>query len=206
MFITIEGIDGGGKTTLIEPLKKYIEKKGYEVFLTREPGGTAISEEIRTILLKKRPEKIDGWTEALLFIASRKQHLSEAIIPALKANKIVICDRYMDSTTAYQGAGRGLKLDDIDEVQNIVLGEHKPDLTIYLDLNLQSANQRINYRRDVDDANRLDEENNEYKQKVIDGYHDLVQKYPNRFKVIDASLSKEEVINQAKMIIDQVLK
>lgn len=112
----------------------------------------------------------------------------------------------MDSTTAYQGAGRGLKLDDIDEVQNIVLGEHKPDLTIYLDLNLQSANQRINHRRDVDDANRLDEENNEYKQKVIDGYHDLVQKYPNRFKVIDASLSKEEVINQAKMIIDQVLK
>lgn len=112
----------------------------------------------------------------------------------------------MDSTTAYQGAGRGLKLDDIDEVQNIVLGEHKPDLTIYLDLNLQSANQRINHRRDVDDANRLDEENNEYKQKVIDGYHDLVQKYPNRFKLIDASLSKEEVINQAKMIIDQVLK
>ncbi|ATG97694.1 dTMP kinase [Mesoplasma lactucae] len=204
MFITLEGPDGSGKTTVVEPLKKHLEDEGYKVLVTREPGGTKISEEIRNVLLKKRDEKMDPWTEALLFIASRKQHLVDVIIPALKDGYIVICDRYMDSTSAYQGAGRGLKVNDIDEVQHIVLGEWVPNLTLYFNVDIDVANARMNTRDES--KNRLDEENNDYKKKVISGYKDLIKKHPERFEVVDANKDKDNVLKQAIRIVDEKLK
>nr|WP_253723538.1 dTMP kinase [Spiroplasma citri] len=131
LFITLEGIDGSGKTTISKLLKEKLRSEGYQVVLTREPGGNEIAEQIRNVILSKHNLGMDPWTEALLYIAARRQHVVEDILPALKRGEIVICDRFMDSTSAYQGYARGLGIWTLDEVQSIVLGTTKPDLTLF---------------------------------------------------------------------------
>lgn len=204
MFITIEGVDGSGKTTAVKNVVAKLENKGYEVVLTREPGGEKIAEEIRQLILADRSEGMDPWTEALLYLAARREHLNKVIIPALKANKIVISDRFMDSTTAYQGHGRGLGLDEVDEMQRIIVGKYIPDLTIYFDLDANEAQRRLTSATKT--KNRFDLEKHEFKNRVREGYRKLIQKYPDRIRVIDANQSIENVQKQTTDLIFEALK
>lgn len=199
MFITLEGMDGSGKSTAIKPIKEFLEAKGFEVVLTREPGGEAIAEEIRKVILSNKSVGIDGWTEALLFIAARKEHIVKVVKPALDRGAIVISDRFMDSTSAYQGNARGVGIDAVDEVQKIVLGNCTPDLTLFYDLDPNEAEKRMDNRNET--KNRLDQEKEDFKAKVLEGYKLLISKYPNRIKVIDANQSIEQVQIQTQEII-----
>ncbi|WP_027063508.1 dTMP kinase [Mesoplasma seiffertii] len=204
MFITIEGMDGSGKTTAIAPIKECLESLGYKVLLTREPGGHKVSEEIRKVILADYSEGMHPWTEALLYIASRKEHIDKVVVPALQQGYVVISDRFMDSTSAYQGNARGLGIAKVNEIQEIVLDGCIPDLTIYFDLNMEEAERRINKRPEL--KNRLDRENLDFKLKVKDGYDQLVKSFPNRIKVIDANLGIEEVQQQTKKIIVEAIE
>lgn len=203
MFITLEGIDGSGKSTAIAKIKDALESRGYQVVFTREPGGEPVAEKIRHLILEDHSEGIDGWTEALLYLAARKEHLEKVIIPALKAGKVVISDRFMDSTSAYQGHARGIGIDKVDAVQRIVIGQYIPDLTIYFQLHLEEAERRMNCRDE--EKNRLDRESENFKLKVAEGYDILIQNNPDRFRVINANLSIDEVQKLTEKIILEAL-
>ena len=201
MFITLEGPEGSGKTTAVESAVKALEEKGYQIVRTREPGGTPISEQIRNVILDKGNTKMDGRTEALLYAASRRQHLVEKVWPALKEGKIVICDRYLDSSLAYQGGARGLGVDNILNINLFATENTWPDLTLLFDIKPELGLQRIasNANREV---NRLDLEKIEFHNKVRDTFLELAKRYPDRYVVIDASKSKEEV---AKATLDAIM-
>lgn len=201
MFITLEGPEGSGKTTAVESAVKALEEKGYQIVRTREPGGTPISEQIRNVILDKGNTKMDGRTEALLYAASRRQHLVEKVWPALKEGKIVICDRYLDSSLAYQGGARGLGVENILNINLFATENTWPDLTLLFDIKPELGLQRIasNANREV---NRLDLEKIEFHNKVRDTFLELAKRYPDRYVVIDASKSKEEV---AKATLDAIM-
>ena len=201
MFITLEGPEGSGKTTAVESAVKALEEKGYQIVRTREPGGTPISEQIRNVILDKGNTKMDGRTEALLYAASRRQHLVEKVWPANKKKKIVICDRYLDSSLAYQGGARGLGVDNILNINLFATENTWPDLTLLFDIKPELGLQRIasNANREV---NRLDLEKIEFHNKVRDTFLELAKRYPDRYVVIDASKSKEEV---AKATLDAIM-
>ncbi|AGJ90470.1 dTMP kinase [Mycoplasma putrefaciens] len=205
MFITFEGIDGSGKTTALLDVKSELEKMGYKVLVTREPGGELIAEQIRKILLDNNNLTINPWTEALLFIAARKEHLEKVIKPALKNNIIVISDRFIDSTSAYQGSAREIGVENVDRIQNIVLGDCIPDLTLFFDISFDLAEARINIRGKTT-KNRLDKEKKDFKQKVYQGYKTLIKKNPYRIKVIDASKTLDIVSKQALEFILEKIK
>lgn len=192
MFIAFEGGEGSGKSTALKKISQKLQDDGYEIVLTREPGGTKISEEIRNIILDKANTEMDPKTEALLYAASRRQHVVEKIIPSLKEGKIVITDRYLDSSLAYQGAARGLGIDEIYQMNQFATEGLVPDLTILFDLSPEEGLERIsvNANREV---NRLDVEQLSFHDKVRNGFHELVKRFPERFFVIDASLSPDEV-------------
>ena len=195
MFITLEGPEGSGKTTAVEKAVERLKEMGYEVVRTREPGGTEISEQIRNVILDKNNTAMDGRTEALLYAASRRQHLVEKVWPAIKEGKIVICDRYLDSSLAYQGGARGLGVDNILNINLFATENTWPDLTLLFDLDPQIGLNRIssNSNREV---NRLDLEKIEFHNKVRNTFLELASRYKNRYVIIDASKSKEEVANQ----------
>ena len=201
MFITLEGPEGSGKTTAVETAVKKLEEMGYVIVRTREPGGTPISEEIRNVILDKKNTNMDPRTEALLYAASRRQHLVEKVWPALKEGKIVICDRYLDSSLAYQGGARGLGVDEILNVNLFATENTWPDLTLLFDIKPEEGLKRIaaNANREV---NRLDLEKIEFHQKVRNTFLTLAERFPKRFVVIDASKSREEV---AKTTLDAIL-
>lgn len=192
MFITLEGPEGSGKTSAIEATVKKLEEMGYEIVRTREPGGTPISEQIRDVILAKDNTKMDPRTEALLYAASRRQHLIEKVWPALKEGKIVICDRYLDSSLAYQGGARGLGIDEILNVNLFATESTWPDLTLLFDIDPEVGLARIaaNSSREV---NRLDLEKIEFHKKVRETFLSLAKRYPERYRIIDASKTKEEV-------------
>ena len=201
MFITLEGPEGSGKTTAVEAAVKALEAKGYQIVRTREPGGTPISEQIRNVILDKSNTAMDPRTEALLYAASRRQHLVEKVWPALKEGKIVICDRYLDSSLAYQGGARNLGVDNILNVNLFATENTYPDLTLLFDISPEEGLKRIaaNASREV---NRLDLEKLEFHHKVRDTFLALAKRYPERFVIIDASKSKEEV---AKATLDAIM-
>ena len=201
MFITLEGPEGSGKTTAVEAAVKALEEKGYQIVRTREPGGTPIAEQIRNVILDKDNTKMDPRTEALLYAASRRQHLVEKVWPALKEGKIVICDRYLDSSLAYQGGARGLGVDNILNVNMFATENTFPDLTLLFDITPEEGLKRIaaNASREV---NRLDLEKLEFHHKVRNTFLDLAKRYPERYVIIDASKSREEV---AKATLDAIL-
>lgn len=192
MFITLEGPEGSGKTTAVEAAVKALEAKGYKIVRTREPGGTPISEQIRNVILDKENTAMDPRTEALLYAASRRQHLVEKVWPALKEGKIVICDRYLDSSLAYQGGARGLGVDNVLNINLFATENTFPDLTLLFDIKPEEGLKRIaaNASREV---NRLDLEKLEFHNKVRETFLLLAKRYPERYVIIDASKSREEV-------------
>ena len=196
MFITIEGTEGSGKTTVAKELAKLLTTNGYEVVHTREPGGTPISESIRNVILDKNNTSMDGRTEALLYAASRRQHLVEKIWPALKEGKIVLCDRFLDSSLAYQGYARGLGYDEVLNINLFATENTYPDLTLFFVIEPEAGLQRIakNKNREV---NRLALEKLPFHQKVYDAFIELSKKFPERYVTIDASQSLENVIKDA---------
>ena len=201
MFITLEGPEGSGKTTAVESAVKKLEEMGYQIVRTREPGGTPISEQIRNVILDKANTAMDGRTEALLYAASRRQHLVEKVWPALRKGKIVICDRYLDSSLAYQGAARGLGVDEILNINLFATENTWPDLTLLFDLKPEIGLARINANANRE-VNRLDLEKLDFHNKVREAFLELSKRYPDRYVVIDASASREEV---AKATMEAIL-
>ena len=193
MFITLEGTEGVGKSTLISSLKKYFTEKEIDFIFTKEPGGTTEGNEIRNILLD-RSMKLEPYAETLLLLADRVQHVKKIIKPALEKNKNIFSDRYIDSTYAYQGAGRGISQDDLDNFIN-VLNFPIPDLTIFLDLSITEGIKRVKKRGEVD---RFEEEEVSFFEKIRQFYLETAKKNSKRFFVIDASQSMDEVFNIAK--------
>ena len=206
MFIPIEGPEGSGKTTAVDTAVKELEKMGYQIVRTREPGGTPIAEQIRNVILDKNNTAMDQRTEALLYAASRRQHLVEKVWPALKEGKIVICDRYLDSSLAYQGGARGLGIDNILNVNMFATEGTFPDLTLLFDLSPEVGLARIAANSDRE-VNRLDLEKMEFHTKVRNTFLELAKRYPERFVVIDASQSREEVAKKTlEVMLSRICK
>ena len=200
MFITIEGPEGSGKTTAVEQAVKKLEEMGYQIVRTREPGGTEIAEQIRNVILDKNNTKMDPRTEALLYAASRRQHLVEKVWPALKEGKLVICDRYLDSSLAYQGGARGLGIENILNINLFATENTWPDLTLLFDLDPKIGLERIGKNADRE-VNRLDLEKMEFHTKVRNTFLELAKRYPDRYVIIDARQSREEVANKTLEVI-----
>ncbi|NQO45197.1 dTMP kinase [Streptococcus suis] len=203
-FITFEGPDGAGKTTVLQELLPKLQVLGLEVITTREPGGVTIAEDIRKIILDPANTAMDHKTELLLFIAARRQHLVEKVLPPLQEGKMVIIDRFIDSSVAYQGHGRGLDIADIDWLNRYATDGFKPDLTLYFDIDAEEGLARIarNAERDVD---RLDMEKADMHRRVRQGYLAILEKEPDRFVKIDASQPLEAVVQDALGIIQERL-
>lgn len=205
MFITFEGPEGAGKTTILNKLSDILKQKGYKVLQTREPGGISISEQIREVLLNKDNVSMDERTEALLYAAARRQHLVEKVLPALEEGYMVLCDRFIDSSLAYQGYARGLGVDEVYQINRFAIGETMPNLTLYFDIDPKEGLARIqsNEEREV---NRLDLEKLSFHEKVREGYLKLVDRFPERIKVVDASASVDEVLDNALEVIQAYIQ
>ncbi|HJF53673.1 MAG TPA: dTMP kinase [Limosilactobacillus coleohominis] len=201
-FISFEGPDGAGKTSVISAIQEWLTQKygKQAVLLTREPGGNRISEQIRQILFDDHNTNMDARTEALLFAAARRQHIVEDIEPALQAGKFVLSDRYVDSSVAYQGGGRHLGADDIWELNQFAIHGLLPDLTIYLDIPSELGLERISKHRQ-NQVNRLDREKLRFHQDVRNAYLTLAQRHQKRIQLIDASQPLPTVINMVQKTI-----
>ncbi len=204
LFITLEGPEGSGKTSAMKIVLEQLKNDGYDIITTREPGGTPISEQIRNVILDKDNTKMDSITEAMLYAASRRQHLVEKIWPALKENKLVFCDRYLDSSLAYQGFARGNDVEKILEINKFATDGTFPDLTLLFDLEPEIGLERINKNKGRE-VNRLDLENITFHHKVREGYLILAARYQDRFVIIDASKPLEEVVEAAYQAIKNKL-
>ena len=200
MFITLEGTEGSGKTSAINIVVERLKKEGYTIVQTREPGGTPIAEQIRNVILDVNNTSLDPRAEALLYAASRRQHLVEKVWPAIKEGKIVICDRYLDSSLAYQGGARGLGIDEVLNINLFATENTMPDLTLLFDLDpeLGLARIRKNANREV---NRLDLEKLEFHKQLRETFLNLSKRFSDRFVVVDASLPLEEVAEIAYQAI-----
>ena len=201
MFITFEGGEGSGKTSVIKAISKLLDQNNIPHITTREPGGSIVAEKIRNLLLDKENTNLSGKTEALLFAASRVQHLDDVILPALKENKIVLCDRYLDSSLAYQGYARGLGIDAVLKANHFAL-EHLPNYTFYIDVNPELGLQRASNRGAL---NRLDLETLEFHKKVREGYLKLANIYPQRYIIINGDCNLETLIERTLKEIKAVL-
>ena len=203
VFISLEGIEGCGKSTQARMLSDYVSELGYCVVLTREPGGTPIAEKIREMLLDPRNQNMTSRTELLLYLASRSQHVEQIIMPALQDRKIVICERFNDATRAYQGYARGLDMNLIEDLLRISTGNLEPDLTIILDLEVKEglirAEKFKNYR------DRLESESLDFHDKVRKGYLTIAQNNPERVRVVDAKGTIEDVYFRLKQYINHDL-
>lgn len=197
IFITIEGPDGAGKTSVISelyPRLQLIAKKG--IIKTREPGGIRIAEKIRQIILDPRNEEMDERTEALLYAAARRQHLVEVILPALNEGKIIICDRFVDSSLAYQGAGRRIGMNEIAQINEFATEGTTPHFTLYLDVDSDTGLRRIQQNR-THQIDRLDSEGLEFHQRVRHAYLKIAEENPERITKIDARMGLQEVVDKS---------
>lgn len=195
MFITFEGCEGVGKSRQIRLLEEYLQKNGKKYYLTREPGGTPVSEQIRSVILDGKNVSMADECEALLYAAARVQLLKEIVKPRLDANELVLCDRYIDSSLAYQGYARGLGVEFVEKINDYAIKNFMPDYTIFLSLPPEQAFLR---KGGVDKNDRVEQSGMEFHNKVYNGYLELAKKYPSRFIVIDASGTKEQT--HAKII------
>ena len=199
-FITLEGPEGAGKTTQVKLLSKDLSKLGIPHLITRDPGGTALGKQIRRILLNPA-NPVTPMAELLLYQADRAQHVDELIRPALEAGKLVICDRYIDSTVAYQGYGRQIDLDLIEKLNNMSTGGLKPELTILFDIDSSDGLGRLH----PGGHDRMEREAIDFHTRVRQGYHKLVEQEPDRFKVLDASKALSTVQNEFRqMVLDSL--
>lgn len=195
IFITIEGPDGAGKTSVIKELIPQLEAAlNQEIVSTREPGGSRIAEKIRELILDPEHTEMDVRTEALLYAASRRQHLMETILPALRNEELVLCDRFVDSSLAYQGNARGIGMEEVASINRFATENIEPDFTLYLDIEAKVGLERIQKGKGTRQFDRLDQEKLEFHEKVREGYLKLVDLYPERIKVIDAEQELEKVI------------
>ena len=202
LFITFEGPDGSGKTSVATAVCERLTKQGYEVVHTREPGGIEISEEIRNIILDPKNTAMDARTEALLYAASRRQHLVEKVFPAMKEGKIVICERFLDSSLAYQGYGRKLGFEEVLSINLFAIENTYPDLTIYLDVDEEIGLSRLADRSFKD---RLDQESIDFHHRVSEGYKEVLKRFKDRIEIVDASQDKETVIEESmKKILELI--
>jgi len=200
IFISFEGVDGSGKSTQIYKLQNYLEESGYSVVLTREPGGTRIGEKIRTVILDPDNSEMSAMTEAFLYAASRAQHVEEVIGPAVNAGKIVICDRFVDSSIAYQGYGRNLG-ESIENINSYAVQNMMPDLTFLMKVKPDIGNDRISNR----EKDRIELEAQDFHMAVYNGYEELEKRFPDRIKGIDASRSIDEIHDEIVMYIKGLL-
>lgn len=197
IFITMEGPEGAGKTTITQMLGKALQQEGYQVLLTREPGGVPISEQIREVILNKDNTAMDSRTEALLYAAARRQHLVEVVMPELERGGIVLCDRFIDSSLAYQGHARGLDIEEVYNINKFAIGDMMPDATLFFDIDPEEGLRRIqsNGEREV---NRLDLEALDFHKKVCEGYQFIINRWKERFIIVDAGRTIDEVFEQTK--------
>ncbi len=200
VLITFEGGEGAGKTTLIEALFSHLKKEGKNLVKTRAPGGTKTGEAIRDLLLHKNEVILAPRTELLLFLADRAQHVEEIILPALKKGEIVLCDRFNDSTVAYQGEGRGFGIDRVKELCAFASAAVIPNLTIYLDLD-----PKLGLRRASSNKDKIESETVAFHEKIRQAFHQIAKTEPKRFRIIDATQTKETVLAQALELIYAVL-
>ena len=204
MFITFEGPDGSGKSTIIKKVYEKLINDGFDIVLTREPGGTPIAEKIRDIILDNSNVALDARTEALLYAASRRQHLVEKIRPALREGKIVLCDRFLDSSLAYQGGGRNLGVQNVLNINLFATENTYPDLTLFFDIDPELGLKRVSQdKKRV--ADRLDNENENFHEKVYSTFKEIVNTNSQRIITIDASKSIEEVTECAYKTIKEKL-
>ena len=203
MFITFEGPEGSGKSSIIPKLSDFLIESGFDVLTTREPGGTAIGDEIRNTLLNLKNLEMHPVTETLLFQASRAQHVNQIIKPALAEGKVILCDRYADSTMAYQGYGHQRDLEPISQLISYATSNLKPDLTILLDLEVELGLKRRS--GDSDNWNRLDAKELAFHKRVRAGYLQMVSDEPERWVVVDASRQLDDVLEEVKRIVIQKL-
>ncbi len=204
LLVSLEGPDGAGKSSVLEALVPILEENGHQVVTTREPGGVPISEAIREVILDQKNTEMDGKTELLLYIASRRQHLIEKVLPALESGKLVIMDRFIDSSVAYQGFGRGLGVSDIEWLNRFATDDLKPDVTLYFDLDVEEGLARIarNKNREV---NRLDLEGLDMHKRVRQGYLYALENEPDRIVKIDASQTLESVVQDSLAVLNKRL-
>lgn len=205
LFVTIEGPEGSGKTTIGKKIVEKLMASGYQVIYTREPGGIDIAEQIRNVILDVKNTNMDPRTEALLYAASRRQHLIEKIVPAIKDNKIIICDRFVDSSLAYQGHARKLGIDNVYEINKFAIDNLMPDLTLLFDIDPKLGLERISANK-LREVNRLDLEQLEFHTLVREGFLTIQKREPNRIKIVDASQSIEKVFNDAYQLIEKAIK
>ncbi len=200
-FITLEGTEGVGKTTNLTFIQEWLEQKNVPLIVTREPGGTPLAEELREMLLRKRDEPVDASAELLMVFAARAQHLNQVIRPALERGEWVLCDRFTDATYAYQGAGRGLSLEMIETLENLVQEELRPDLTIVLDIDVETGLARASDRAALD---RFESEAVEFFHRVRGGYRTRVAQQPDRYRVIDAGQNLKAVQSDVAAVLEQL--
>lgn len=207
-FITFEGIEGSGKTTQIRLLAEHLTNQQQTVLQTREPGGCPISDQIRSILLHPNNAAMDSRTELLLYAAARAQHIEQIVRPALNAGKVVLCDRFTDATLAYQGDGRGLDRELIQQLNQLATGDCLPDLTLLFDLPVEIGLDRAKQREvEIQDNSegRFEREQLDFHRRIREGYLALAEAEPQRFRVVDAGKSADEVYRQAASFIDEFL-
>ena len=202
LFITMEGADGSGKSLQSKLLKEYLLERGFDVVTVREPGGTRIGEKIRDIIIDKENTAMDSMTEVLLYAASRAQLTQEVILPSLNAGKIVLSDRFVDSSLVYQGFARGLGIDTVMKINSFALCGLMPDITFFLDLPATDGLKRVHSREEPD---RIEMEALSFHNKVYEGYLSLVEMYPERIKSIDASRDIQEVNRSIIEIVEKKL-
>lgn len=196
LFLTLEGGEGAGKTTVIHELANRLQHEGVDVLVTREPGGIRIAEQIRKIILDPEHTEMEMRTEALLYAAARRQHLVEKIIPALQEGKIVLCDRFIDSSLAYQGYARGIGIAEVLAMNEFAIGEWMPHITLYLDITPEVGLRRIQ-ENEAREVNRLDLEAMQFHHDVYAGYERVIDMFPSRIKRIDAEQSVSEIVQVA---------
>ena len=202
-FITFEGTEGSGKTTVIEKVEKYYVEKGYQVIRTREPGGSKIAEDIRNVILDVNNTNMDSITEAMLYAASRRQHLVEKVIPYMEKGYIVLCDRFIDSSLAYQGHARNLGIDKVYQLNLIATNGLLPDATIYIDVRPEVGLARI--KTNNREQNRLDLEKLSFHDKVYEGYHIVSEMFKDRFKVINGEQDRESVFHDTVEVLNKII-
>lgn len=203
-FITFEGGEGAGKTSVLKAISERLSDKRIEALLTREPGGIEIAEKIRAVILDPAHTEMHERTEALLYAAARAQHFYEKIVPALEQGKHVLCDRFIDSSLAYQGYAREIGVDDVLAINEFAIGKRLPDVTIFFNIAPEKGLARIHATRS-DELNRLDIEGLAFHQKVYEGYEEAMRRYPDRYRIINADQPLEQVIEDVWMILNPII-
>lgn len=201
-FLTLEGTEGVGKTTNRDFIENYLRSEGIPLLVTREPGGTPLAEQLRELLLAPRDEPVDATAELLMVFAARAQHLNQVIVPALAQGTWVLCDRFTDATYAYQGAGRGLSCSMIEALETMVQGSLRPDCTLILDIDVKTGLERASQRGDLD---RFETEKLEFFEKVRNGYRERADAAPERYRIIDAGQTLEQVQSDIRTLLQQML-